>query len=46
MRKNRPKRKEMPQKTWANTFENIKNQYEHNEPQRLNRGRRIEEMDE
>jgi hypothetical protein len=28
-RKNRPRKKEVPQKTWNNTFENIKRQFEH-----------------
>ena len=28
-RKNRPKKKEMPEKTWINQFENIKAQFEH-----------------
>ena len=28
-RKNRPKKKEMPQKTWVNQFETIKKQFEH-----------------
>ena len=37
----------MPQKTWANQFENIKKEYEHSEkPQHLNRRKRIEEDDD